>query len=183
MSGKSPQKETKSTNIKSNFLSIQLGFLFRLCRKEGLKIVLWCTPKMISPKASKGGGGLYSNGNRLLLLSVVGYCDCCVCGDWGGFLFFGRVQLACDYGVYGDCNAIDLVTVMLVRCCCATWAIRVRVSQVYFMKYYMMGLLQNAQNHELERSRPVVYVEAKYFCHIKYDGDQFRYIAQREIQL
>ena len=61
--------------------------------------------------------------------------------------------------------------------------VRFKVSQVYFMEYYMMGLLQNAQNHELERSRPVVYVEAKYFCHIKYDGDQFRYIAQREIQL
>ena len=45
------------------------------------------------------------------------------------------------------------------------------------------GTTSNAQNHELERSRPVVYVEAKYFCHIKYDGDQFRYIAQREIQL
>ena len=42
---------------------------------------------------------------------------------WGGFLFFGRLQLACDYGVCGDCNAFDLITVMLVRHCYAIWAI------------------------------------------------------------
>ena len=27
------------------------------------------------------------------------------------------------------------------------------------------------------------YVEAKYFCHIKYDGNQFRYVVQEIIQL
>ena len=122
MSGKSPQKETKSTDIKSNFLSIQLWFLFRQCRKRRVKNSFMVYTKNHCPQ-SLNGTGLYSNGNRLLLLSVFDYCDCCVCGDWGGFLFFGRVQLACDYGVCGDCNAIDLVTVMLVRYCCARWAI------------------------------------------------------------
>ena len=31
--------------------------------------------------------------------------------------------MACDYGVCGDCNAFDLITVMLVRHCYAIWAI------------------------------------------------------------
>ena len=53
----------------------------------------------------------------------------------------------------------------------------------FFMKYYRMGPLQNAQNHELESKRTRCYVEAKYFCHIKYDGNQFRYVVQEIIQL
>ena len=60
---------------------------------------------------------------------------------------------------------------------------QVQVSHVFFMKYYRMGPLQNAQNHELESKRTRCYVEAKYFCHIKYDGNQFRYVAQEIIQL
>ena len=88
--------------------------------------------------------------------------------------------MACDYGVYGDCNAIDLVTVMLVRCCCATWAIRVRVSQVYFMKYYMMGLLQNAQNHELDRSRPVVMLRLNIFVTLNMMETNFATLHKRE---
>ena len=48
--------------------------------------------KTYCPK-SFSGGGLYSNGNGLLLWSVVGDCD---------------------YGVCGDCNDIDLATVAVV---------------------------------------------------------------------
>ena len=47
----------------------------------------------------------------------------------------------------------------------------------------MMGQLQNAQNHELERSRRVVMLKTKYFCHIYYDGNQLRYVAQKRMQL
>ena len=46
-----------------------------------------------------------------------------------------------------------------------------------------MGQLQNAQNHELERSRLVVMLKTKYFCHIYYDGNQLRYVAQKRMQL
>ena len=60
---------------------------------------------------------------------------------------------------------------------------QVQVSHVFFMKYYRMGPLQNAQNHELESKRTRCYVEAKYFCHIKYEGNQFRYVAHEIIQL
>ena len=42
------------------------------------------------------------------------------------------------------------------------------------------GTTSNAQNHELERSRPVVMLKLKYYCHIRYVGNQFRYIAHEE---
>ena len=54
-----------------------------------------------------------------------------------------------------------------------------------FHEGYMMvdGTTSNAQNHDLKRSRPVIMLKTKYICHIKYDGNQFRYVAQERIHL
>ena len=42
------------------------------------------------------------------------------------------------------------------------------------------GTTSNAQDHELVRSRPVVMLKLKYYCHIKYVGNQFCYIAHEK---
>ena len=43
-----------------------------------------------------------------------------------------------------------------------------------------LGLLQMPKSNELETKQTSCYVETKYYCHIKYDGSYFCYVAQEE---
>ena len=54
----------------------------------------------------------------------------------------------------------------------------VAVSHVYFHK--RLGLLQMPKSNELETKQTGCYAETKYYCHIKYDGSHFLYVAQEE---
>ena len=43
-----------------------------------------------------------------------------------------------------------------------------------------LGLLQMPKSNELETKQTSCYVETKYYCHIKYYGSYFCYVAQEE---
>ena len=43
-----------------------------------------------------------------------------------------------------------------------------------------MGLLQMPKSNELETKQTSCFVGTKYYCHIKYDRNHFRYVKQAE---